>query len=148
GMEVSAEQVVNRVKLLAAPALLDPTEQRVYLHDDPSSETTTLRWAKVTGGERYRLQIARTALFGELLLDKSDVRSASVQIPGLQEGNYYWRVSVIDAGNVESLFSELRKCKIASSRARHTADTPPPPLQVGAFLRHRPLVFTTRPEEQ
>src|SRR5206468_5085173 len=42
-MEVSAEQVVNRVKLLAAPGLLDPTDQRVFLHDDPASETTTLR---------------------------------------------------------------------------------------------------------
>ena len=140
-MEVSAEQVVNRVKLLAAPALLDPTDQRVFLHDDPSSETTTLRWAKVTGGERYRLQIARTGLFGELLLDKSDIRSASVQIPGLQEGNYYWRVSVIDAGNVESLFSEIRKFKIARSGERRTDDTTPPPLEVVDVLPSGHLVI-------
>ena len=140
-MEVSAGQVINRVKLLSAPALLDPTDQRVFLHDDPSSETTTLRWSKVTGGERYRLQIARTALFGELLLDKSDIRSASVQIPGLQEGNYYWRVSVIDAGNVESLYSETRKFKVASSKERTTDDTTPPPLEVVDFLPSGHLVI-------
>ena len=140
-MVVVGEQVVSRVRLLPAPSLLDPTDQRVFLHDDPASETTTLRWAKVTGGERYRLQIARTALFGELLLDKSDVRSASVAIPGLQEGNYYWRVSVIDGANVESPFSETRKFKIASSRERRTDDTTPPPLEVVDFLPSGHLVI-------
>jgi hypothetical protein len=140
-MEVTGEQVVSRVKLLPAPALLDPTDQRVFLHDDPSSETTTLRWAKVTGGERNRLQIARTALFGELLLDKSDIRSASVAIPGLQEGNYYWRVSVIDGANVESPFSEIRKFRVASSHERHTDDSTPPPLEVVDFLPSGHLVI-------
>jgi len=140
-MEVSGEQVVSRVKLLPAPTLLDPTDQRVFLHDDPAAESTALRWAKVAGGERYRLQIARTALFGELLLDKSDVRSTSVQIPGLQEGNYYWKVSAIDTGRVESHFSEIRKFKVASSRERRTDDSTPPPLDVVDFLPSGHLVI-------
>ncbi len=140
-MEVTREQVVSRVKLLPAPTLLDPTDQRVFLHDDPSSETTTLRWAKVPGGERYRLQIARTALFGELLLDKSDIRSVSVAIPGLQEGNYYWRSSVIDSLNVESPFSEIRKFKVASAHEHHTDDSTPPPLEVVDFLPSGHLVI-------
>lgn len=140
-MEVSGEKVVSRVKLLPAPTLLDPTDQRVFLHDDPAAESTTLRWAKVAGGERYRLQIARTALFGELLLDKSDIRSTSVQIPGLQEGNYYWKVSAIDTGKVESHFSEIRKFKVASSRERRTDDSTPPPLDVVDFLPSGHLVI-------
>jgi hypothetical protein len=140
-MEVSGEQVVSRVKLLPAPTLLDPTDQRVFLHDDPAAESTTLRWAKVAGGERYRLQIARTALFGELLLDKSDIRSTSVQIPGLQEGNYYWKVSAIDTGKVESHFSEIRKFKVASSRERRTDDSTPPSLDVVDFLPSGHLVI-------
>lgn len=140
-MEVTGEQVVSRVRLLPAPGLLDPSDQRVFLHDDPSSEVTTLRWARVTGGERYRLQIARTALFGELLLDKSDIRASSVEIPGLQEGNYYWRVSVIDGTNVESPFSEIRKFKVASSRERRTDDSTPPPLEVVDFLPTGHLVI-------
>ena len=140
-MEVSGEQVVSRVKLLPAPTLLDPTDQRVFLHDDPAAESTSLRWAKVAGGERYRLQIARTALFGELLLDKSDIRSTSVQIPGLQEGNYYWKVSAIDTGKVESHFSEIRKFKVASSRERRTDDSTPPSLDVVDFLPSGHLVI-------
>ena len=140
-MDVTGGQVVSRMRLPPAPPLLEPTDQRVFLHDDPSSETTTLRWAKVAGGERYRLQIARTALFGELLLDKSDIRSASVAIPGLQGGNYYWRVSVIDGSNVESLFSEIRKFNVASSREHRTDDSTPPPLDIVDFLPSGHLVI-------
>ena len=69
------------------------------------------------------------------------IRSASVQIPGLQEGNYYWRVSVIDGANVESPFSETRKFKVASSRERRTDDTTPPPLEVVDFLPSGHLVI-------
>jgi glucodextranase-like protein/FecR-like protein len=140
-VEVSGDQTVSKVKLLPAPALLDPSDQRMYLRQDPSSETTTLRWAKVPGGDRYRLQIARTALFGDLLLDKSDIRSSSVQIPGLQESNYYWRVSAIDASNVESTFSETRKFRIAGQAEHRTDDTTPPPLEVVDFLPSGHLVI-------
>ncbi|MEK7798304.1 MAG: hypothetical protein AAB297_00615, partial [Acidobacteriota bacterium] len=77
----------------------------------------------------------------ELLLDKSDIRSTSVQIPGLQEGNYYWKVSAIDAGKVESHFSEIRKFKVASSRERRTDDSTPPSLDVVDFLPSGHLVI-------
>ena len=43
-------------------------------------------------------------------------------------------MSVIDSGNVESLFSETRKFKIASSHERPSDDTTPPPLEVVDFL--------------
>src|SRR5262249_3052760 len=33
-MEVSAGQVISKVKLLPAPPLLEPSDQRVFLHDD------------------------------------------------------------------------------------------------------------------
>ena len=140
-MEVTEGQVITRVKLPAAPPLLEPADQRVFLRDDPTTETTTLRWSKVTGGDRYRLQIARTGLFADLLLDKSDIRSASVAIPGLLEGNYYWRVSVIDGTNVESPFSETRKFKVASAREPHTDDSTPPPLEIADFLPSGHLVI-------
>lgn len=140
-MEVNTEQVISRKKILPAPALQEPTDQRVFLHDNPASESTTLRWGRVNGAARYRLQIARTALFGDLLLDKADIRSASVKIPGLQEGNYYWRASCIDGNDIESPFSEIRKFKVAGPEERRSDDTQPPPLQVLDFLPTGHLVI-------
>jgi hypothetical protein len=140
-VELSEAQVVSRQKLLPAPGLLDPTDQRVFLRDGPAAETTSLRWSKVGGAARYRLQVARSALFADMLLDKADIRSTSVQIPGLQEGNFYWRVSCIDPGNVESNFSEVRKFKVASARERRVEDSSPPPLEVVDFLPTGHLVI-------
>jgi hypothetical protein len=140
-VEVVSGQGLRRSKVPPAPGLLDPTDQRVFLPDDPAAGTTTLRWSRVPESARYRLQIARTALFGDLLLDKSDIRSTSVQIPGLQEGHYYWRVSCIDAGDLESPFSEARKFRIAATRERRADDTVPPPLDVVDFLPSGHLVI-------
>lgn len=140
-VEVSRDQVVSRTRVPPAPGLMEPTDQRVFLPDDPNAGTTMLRWSKVPGAARYRLQIARTALFGELLLDKSDIRSTSVQIPGLAEGQYHWRISCIDGGDLESPFSETRKFRIASTQERRTDDTVPPPLEVVDFLPSGHLVI-------
>ncbi len=140
-MEVTREQVVSRQRILPAPALLEPTDQRVFLTGDGEAQATSLRWAKVESAARYRLEVARTALFGDLLLDKSDIRSTSVRIPGLQEGNYYWRVSAIDGDGLESAFSEARKFKVAGGREQRTEDSVPPPLQVMDFLPSGHLVI-------
>jgi len=133
-IEINESNKVSRLKLLPAPALLDPTDQRVFVVDSPSAPATLLRWGRVNGAARYRLQIARTALFSGLLLDKSDIRSTSVQIPGLREGSYYWRVSAVDAADVESTFSEIRKFKVSGTGERRDKDSVPPPLQVKDFL--------------
>jgi Glucodextranase, domain B/FecR protein len=140
-MEVTREQVVSRLQLLPAPSLQEPIDQRVFRIDDPAKGATLLRWAPVAGAGRYRLQMARSGLFGELLLDKADIRSNSVQIPGLQEGSYYWRVSAIDPRNVESTFSEARKFTVASEGQHRSEDTVPPPLEVVDFLPTGHLVI-------
>ena len=133
-MEVNRDQVVNRRRIPPSPTLLEPTDQRVFQMADAQAPVTTLRWARVDGAARYRLQIARTALLGDLLLDKSDIRATSVQIPGLQEGNYYWRVSAIDGQEVESAFSETRKFKLVGAHEERNDDRVPPALEVMDFL--------------
>ena len=140
-MEVAPDKEPNRVVVLPAPVLFDPADQRVFLVDDSSAATTPLRWARVDGAAHYRLQMARTTLFGELLLDKADIRSSTVQIPGLPEGSYYWRVSDSDGKGVESAFSETRKFVVASSRNRKSEDREPPPLEVKDFLPSGHLVI-------
>ena len=140
-MEVNRDQVVNRRRIPPSPTLLEPTDQRVFQMADAQAPVTTLRWARVDGAVRYRLQIARTALLGDLLLDKSDIRATSVQIPGLQEGNYYWRVSAIDGQEVESAFSETRKFKLAGAHEQRNDDRVPPALEVMDFLPSGHLVI-------
>jgi len=133
-IEVAGDAIVSRHTILPAPRLLEPADQRVFVREGAVGSRTVLRWSGQTGAVRYRLQIARTGLFGDLLLDKSDIKASSVQIPGLQPGHYYWRVSSVDPANVESPFSETRKFKIGDAAEIRADDKVPPPLEVVDFL--------------
>jgi hypothetical protein len=140
-LEVTREQEVRREKLLPAPSLLDPSDQRVFVRRDPKKAMTSLRWSKVEGAARYRLQIANSSLFGDLRLDKSDVKSSRVKIPGLRNGTYYWRVAAVDKNGVESSYSSARKFKVASTQTGRSDDTTPPPLEFIDFLPTGHLVI-------
>jgi hypothetical protein len=132
-VDVQGEKIVARSTLPASPALLDPTDSRVFVAANGSPEVS-LRWSSVAEAGRYRLQLARTALFSSLLLDKPDVRSTTVRLPGMGEGTYYWRVAATSAQGIESGFSEIRRFKVDAGRERAADDRTPPPLQIAEFL--------------
>ena len=132
-LDVGAGEKVARAAIPPAPGLLDPADSRVFLAPSGSPDVL-LRWGIVDPKGRYRLQLSRTALFSGTVLDKPDVRSSSVRIPGLGEGNYYWRVSAIDANGTEGSFSEIRRFKVSPARAATTEDRTPPGLQIDEFL--------------
>jgi hypothetical protein len=139
-MDVTAEKVVTRTVLPAAPSLLDPADSRVFLAATGAPEVS-LRWSATGGEGRYRLQLSRTSLFSGLVVDKGAIRSNSVRIPGLQEGTYYWRVSAEDTAGVESGFSEIRRFKVSGASDRARDDRTPPVLQVSEFLPSGHLVI-------
>ena len=140
-MDVSdARGVVARVTLPPAPGLLDPTDSRVFLATSGAPEVS-LRWSPVDRGSRYRLQLSRSSLFSALVLDKADVRSSSVRIPGLPEGTYYWRVAAQRDGGVQGAFSEIRRFKVAGGRDTNQEDRTPPALKLSQFLPSGHLVI-------
>jgi hypothetical protein len=146
-LEVTKDHVVTR-KLPAAPRLVNPADSNVYLLKGPDAPVASLRWTKVESARRYRLQISRTPLFGDRLLDKGDIRSTRVDIPGLQKGTYYWRVAAVKKKGLESPFSESRKFRVEGTRERLSSDREPPALTLDDFLPSGHLVIingTTEP---
>ena len=131
-VEVQGEKIVARAMLPGAPSLLDPADSRVFVAPGGTPEVS-LRWGAVPEAGHYRLQLARTALFSSLLLDKPDIRATSVRLPGMGEGTYYWRVAAASRG-LESAFSEIRRFKVDGGRERAADDTTPPALQIAEFL--------------
>ena len=140
-LELREDKVVRRDRLLATPSLLNPTDQRVFVHRDPKQATTSLRWSKVEGASQYRLQLSPSSLFGDIRLDRRGLESSRVKITGLREGTYYWRVAAIDKKDVQSSYSEMRKFKVTSTRARRSEDSTPPVLEVTEFLPTGHLVI-------
>ncbi len=139
-LEVTRDRIITR-KLPPAPRLVEPADSRVYLLSGPDAPVASLRWEKVESARRYRLQISRTPLFGDRLLDKGDIRSTRVEIPGLQKGTYYWRVAAVKKKGLESRFSESRKFRVEGTRQRLRSDREPPLLTVEDFLPSGHLVI-------
>lgn len=139
-IDVSEDRGITRATMPPAPALLDPADSRVFLATTGAPEVA-LRWSAGAATSHYRLQLSRTSLFSGLILDKGDIKSSNVRIPGLQEGTYYWRVASVNAGGVESTFSEIRRFKVAGARDLTRDDRLPPPLQVSEFLPSGHLVI-------
>jgi glucodextranase-like protein len=139
-IDVTAGRGVTRTTLPPAPALLDPMDSRVFLATNGTPDVS-LRWAPVVPAGRYRLQLSRSSLFSALVLDKPDVHSSSVRIPGLPEGTYYWRVAALKDGGVEGAFSEIRRFKVAGKRDVNRDDRTPPALELSQFLPSGHLVI-------
>lgn len=112
--------------LLSAPALSCPRE--------PITRSAhALQWPALAGAAHYRVQVAPTAKFEALLMDRV-VSNPAVNLPNLADGIYAVRVHGIDAQQLEG---EDAICNIT------IAAHPQPPLviepQPGSKVReHRP----------
>jgi hypothetical protein len=128
------QSLLARRNMPAVPDLQQPIDQKVLVYQNTDRAVTELSWKSVPQAAQYHLQISRRSLLGELLLDKKDVKSASVKLPRLKVGSYYWRVAAVNEAGVEGPFSETRKFKIITTDLSDQADKTPPPVEIRDFL--------------
>ena len=91
-----------RNKVIAPPSLLTPQNMELKLVKDPRSAMLDFSWTEVSGAKTYRLLISPSVMLSNFIVDKKIPGRTSVQVSGLEEGNYYWIVTAIDAKGVES----------------------------------------------
>ncbi|MBI3005411.1 MAG: fibronectin type III domain-containing protein [Ignavibacteriales bacterium] len=61
--------------------------------------TLTLTWNAASGAESYRLQVATSTNFTNLVVDQSGIQSTSREVSGLANNKtHYWRVNASNAG--------------------------------------------------
>jgi hypothetical protein len=99
-----------------------------------STDRVRLQWTSVQGASRYVLQVSKSRLFGENLIDAS--RAGTEALLWLrEEGNYVWRVAAFDARGTLGPWSETRKFRVASYRdLALEADREPPAIQAELML--------------
>jgi hypothetical protein len=115
------------------PRLLSPSDQRVFIFEDPLQEDLTLSWEPTPGCPRYRLMISDRSLFTRPLYDARREGGHAV-LAGIPAGSYYWRVAAISSDDVEGPFSAARRFRVSSQRIRDRTDTEPPKLEVSEFV--------------
>ncbi|MFL6199680.1 MAG: FecR domain-containing protein [Thermoanaerobaculia bacterium] len=126
------EQVVQTGDLLSAaaplparPALITPADN-VDLDLDRVPRVA-LTWDPVQGAARYALQVSRTHLFVDNIIDVKN-RTAPKATLGLRgEGTFQWRVAAFDRSGVQGPWSQTWKFRVGSSRsgAGEKDETPP-----------------------
>jgi hypothetical protein len=115
--------------LPGVPRLVSPSDEKLFLYEDPSRATTTLSWEKVPGAGRYRLQISDEFLFSNLLY-AADRAETNVVIDGVADGEYFWRVAAVASSGVAGEYSPARRFRVSAQRIRDRRDKEPPALEI------------------
>lgn len=127
------ERLGATVPLPAAPSLAGPPDD--YAVNIDSTDRVELDWNAVPGASRYALQVSRSRLFGENVVDTSDRPGTSATLRLQEEGRYMWRVAAYDRNGNVGPWSEIRKFRVASYRnLALEEDAEPPVIDVEVLL--------------
>lgn len=123
------------------PKIVSPADQKIFVYVNHSDATTDLVWQKTPHCQKYHLVISNLPLFSNPIVDKEDVTSNYVELPGLPPASYYWKVSCFNENGIEGQFSQTRKFRVVSSQFRDKSDKIPPKIEIDDFLQTGPLVI-------
>jgi len=96
---------MTKSQVLAPPELVQPLNLQPITVNDPKHDPVRFAWDAVATAKTYEFQISTTAAFNHVVMDKK-IASESVEITGLDPGDYFWRVRAIDADGKTSDVSD------------------------------------------
>jgi type II secretory pathway pseudopilin PulG len=132
---VSQQAGLVRTKLIAPPTLLLPQNMELKLVRDPRSAALEFSWTEVPEAKAYHLRISPSVMLTNFAVDKKITGRTSAQISGLDEGNYYWVVSAIDAKGAESEPSQANRLNLVQEVAGNQAY-----LEITKIIQHGRVV--------
>ena len=121
-----AEELGRTTGLLDQPAVIGPPNGFDLILD--RTRELVLSWEQVRDASAYRLQVSRSRLFGEALIDRRRA-STSATLGVNDQGNFYWRVAAYDGAGVLGPWSSLRKFRALSLGGIGWKDTVAPEIQ-------------------
>jgi hypothetical protein len=123
-------------KILPPPILLSPVHERQFLLKKGERLKVNFSWQEVPRAGGYLLEVSRTPLFAEPVLEKR-TKNNWVTVSGISQGIYYWRVAIIGQNREMSPFSDGLKFRVREAGGGFdTEDKTPPDLSV-----YEPITF-------
>ncbi len=109
---------ITKSDVLAPPDLSQPLNLAPIIVEVPKAANIHFEWKPVKDAVSYTLRISTTAMFAKLV-KQVKVSSASVDLSGLDAGDYFWNVIATDSNKKTSEVSETFKFTIvAQGRAQ------------------------------
>jgi hypothetical protein len=100
--------VVTKEQVLAPPALISPLNLSPLIVADPKKDPIQFEWKAVATAKAYLLQISKSTLFNKVLFEKRTA-DTSLDITGLEPGDYFWKVRAVDNKDATSDLSDPYK---------------------------------------
>ncbi len=102
------EGPVVKTSVLAPPDLAEPVNLQPLIVPEPRKTSIRFEWKPVPGAVSYQLRVSNTSMFTRVLAERR-VGGTSVDVSGLDAGDYFWNVTATDAHKRSSEPSESYK---------------------------------------
>lgn len=95
----------TKSNVLAPPDLTLPVNLQPLITPDPKHTPMHFAWTEVPEALSYQLRVSTNSMFTRIVAEKT-VAGVSLEIPGLDPGDYFWSVTAIDKNKHASAPSE------------------------------------------
>jgi hypothetical protein len=99
---------IAKSQVLAPPQLVGPLNLQPIILVDPKHDPIRFSWKAAAIAKSYDIQVSTTTMFSRIVMEKK-TGATSVDMTGLDPGDYFWRVTAIDDKNNVSDASESYK---------------------------------------
>src|SRR5882762_128169 len=100
---------ISKSDVLAPPELLEPINLTPIIVENPRTAAVHFEWKPVPDASSYSLRISTTTMFTKIVKEAPKVTATSVDISGLDAGDYFWNVTATSAQKSSSDVSETNK---------------------------------------
>jgi hypothetical protein len=100
---------ITKADVLAPPDLTEPLNLSPIIGENPKATTIHFEWKPVQDAVSYTLRISATAMFTKAVKEAKNVAGTSVDLSGLDAGDYFWNVIAMDQKKKSSEVSETFK---------------------------------------
>ena len=104
---IPSSGAIQRSTVLAPPDLVEPLNLAPIIAESPRSATVHFEWKAVPNAVSYTLRVSTTQMFTRTVFDKKGIAGTSLDISGLDAGDYFWNVVATDAKKQSSEVSEI-----------------------------------------
>ena len=100
---------ISKSDVLAPPELLQPINLTPIIAENPKTTAVHFEWKPVQDAASYTLRISTTSMFTKIVKEAKVTSGTSVEISGLDAGDYFWNVTAVSAKKLSSDVSEPNK---------------------------------------
>lgn len=103
---IPSSGTIQKSTVLAPPDLAEPLNLAPIIAEKPRSAIVHFEWKPVPEAVSYTLRISTTTMFTRTVFDKQ-VKGTTVDVSGLDAGDYFWNVMATDAKKQSSQPSDI-----------------------------------------